>query len=152
MKPNSKQNKKSDLRNAIDTVLSELGTSMVYDENSLSSFEYDNVDYLLFMDEADGVYSIMEYVVGLNDNLTEQDFNLALESIKEDYPDYDGDWNEGRCYLSSPLFILPPTGKIDKEFFVKIVKEFFEVWTIIIADVCFMTDSSIWDIKEEEQQ
>lgn len=143
---------KTDLCNAIDTVLSELGTSMVYDENSLSSFEYDNVDYLLFMDEADGVYSIMEYVVGLNDNLTEQDFNIALESVKEDYPDYDGDWNEGRCYLSSPLFILPPTGKIDKEFFVKIVKEFFEVWTIITADVCFMTDSSIWDIKEEEQQ
>lgn len=149
MKPNSLNKKGVALRCAINNVLAELGSCLREEEGDICCFTYEDMEYLVFIVEEDGVFSLMQYVVGLNDSLTEQQFNTALESVKDDYPDYGGDWNNGCAYFASPFYTLPSSGMFDKVLFEVMVKEFIDAWTLMTADVCWMTDSSLWESFEK---
>ena len=66
----------------------------------------DDIDYLVDVDEEEEIFCLIERVVGLKGELTKEQFDIAKDVIKHFHKDYDGDWNDGKSYITSPTYCL----------------------------------------------
>lgn len=112
-------------------------------EGSICSFETDTFEYLLFIDEETETFSINEYVMGLKGNLTKEEFDMALDVTKHFHKEYEGEWNDGISYLSSPPYCLKGIKSIPQNQMDEIIKNFFEAYTFMAANACLVTDDTI---------
>lgn len=105
-------------------------------ENCICAIEKDSIDYLIYIDEETETFSVMQYVTGLRGTLTKQEFDTSLEVAKEFHKEYDGDWNYGISYFSSPTYGLKGIKTIPGDQLKKIIADFDEAWTFM----CYMCD------------
>lgn len=112
-------------------------------EGSICSFETDTFEYLLFIDEETETFSINEYVMGLKGNLTKEEFDMALDVTKHFHKEYEGEWNDGISYFSSPPYCLKGIKSIPQNQMDEIIKNFFEAYTFMAANACLVTDDTI---------
>lgn len=126
----------------IASVLAEIGCELKID-GALYSFQKDYIDYLVDVDEEDEIFCLIERVVGLKGELTKEQFDIAIDVIKHFHIDYDGDWNDGKSYITSPTYCLNRFKVIPKNQMEEIIKDFFEVFTFMCANACMLTDDTI---------
>lgn len=112
-------------------------------ENNICAIEKGNIDYLIYIDEETETFSVMQYVTGLRGTLTKQEFDTSLEVTKEFHKEYDGDWNDGISYFSSPIYCLKGIKVLPEEQLKRIIDDFFEVWLFMCANTCAITDETI---------
>lgn len=134
--------KKTKTLKKIAKVLEEIGCELKND-GTLYSFKKDYIDYLIDVDEEEETFCLIEMVVGLNGELTKQQFDVAMDVVKHFHKDYDGEWNDGKSYIVSPTYCLKGFKDIPKEQMEKIVKDFFEAFTFMCANACLVTDDTI---------
>ena len=126
----------------IASVLAEIGCELKID-GTLYSFQKDYIDYLVDVDEEEEIFCLIERVVGLKGELTKEQFDIAIDVIKHFHIDYDGDWNDGKSYITSPTYCLNRFKVIPKNQMEEIIKDFFEVFTFMCANACMLTDDTI---------
>lgn len=126
----------------IASVLAEIGCELKID-GALYSFQKDYIDYLVDVDEEEEIFCLIERVVGLKGELTKEQFDIAIDVIKHFHIDYDGDWNDGKSYITSPTYCLNRFKVIPKNQMEEIIKDFFEVFTFMCANACMLTDDTI---------
>lgn len=134
--------KKTKTFNKIVKVLAELGFELKR-QDILSSFENDRVSFLVDVDEEEETFALIEIVVGLNGELTQNEFDLAMDVVKIFHKDYVGRWNNGKSYLSSPLYSLKGLKNIPKVLMKQIVKGFWEAYICMYTNVCMATDDTV---------
>lgn len=139
--------KKTKTYNKVAKALADLGIEG-FMEICICTIKKNNIDYMLYIDEDTETFSVMQYVSGLYGTLTKQEFDTALDVVKEFHKDYDGDWNDGTSYLSSPAYCLKGVKILPKEELEKILEDFFKAWSFMCANTCAITDDSIWDNLE----
>lgn len=118
-------------------------------EGDLCSFEKDHVDHLIDVDEETETFSIVEFVMGLKGELTKEQFDTAMDVVKHFHNDYDGDWNEGKSYLSSPVYCLKDCDAMPTDQMEEIIQDFTEVFTFMCANACLVTDDSLFSSEAE---
>lgn len=128
--------------NKIVRVLDKLGYKYKK-EGAICSIETDTFEYLIFIDEETETFSIMEYVMGLKGNLTKDEFDMAYDVTKHFHMEYDGEWNDGISYFSSPPYCLKGIKSIPEKQMDEIIKNFFEAYTFMTANACLVTDDTI---------
>lgn len=128
--------------NKIVKVLDKLGYKYKK-EGAICSFETDTFEYLIFIDEETETFAINEYVMGLKGNLTKEEFDMALDVTKHFHKEYEGEWNDGISYFSSPPYCLKGIKSIPQKQMDEIIKNFFEAYTLMTANVCLVTDDTI---------
>ena len=128
--------------NKIVRVLDKLGYKYKK-EGATCSFETDTFEYLIFIDEETETLSINEYVMGLKDKLTKEEFEMALDVTKHFHKEYDGEWNDGISYFYSPTYCLKGIRTIPQDQMDKIIEEFFEAYSFMAANACMVTDDTI---------
>ena len=126
----------------IASVLAEIGCELKID-GTLYSFQKDYIDYLVDVDEEEEIFCLIERVVGLKGELTKEQFDIAIDVIKHFHKDYDGDWNDGKSYITSPTYFLKRFKVIPKNQMEEIIKDFFEVFAFMCANACMLTDDTI---------
>ena len=126
----------------IASVLAEIGCELKID-GTLYSFQKDYIDYLVDVDEEEEIFCLIERVVGLKGELTKEQFDIAIDVIKHFHKDYDGDWNDGKSYITSPTYCLNRFKVIPKNQMEEIIKDFFEVFAFMCANACMLTDDTI---------
>ena len=126
----------------IASVLAEIGCELKID-GALYSFQKDYIDYLVDVDEEEEIFCLIERVVGLKGELTKEQFDIAIDVIKHFHIDYDGDWNDGKSYITSPTYCLNRFKVIPKNQMEEIIKDFFEVFAFMCANACMLTDDTI---------
>ena len=139
--------KKTKTYNKVAKALADLGIEG-FMEICICTIKKNNINYMLYIDEDTETFSVMQYVSGLYGTLTKQEFDTALDVVKEFHKDYDGDWNDGTSYLSSPAYCLKGVKTLPKEELEKILEDFFKAWSFMCANTCAITDDSIWDNLE----
>ena len=128
--------------NKIVKVLDKLGYKYKR-EGSICSFETDTFEYLIFIDEETETFAINEYVMGLKGNLTKEEFDMALDVTKHFHKEYEGEWNDGISYFSSPPYCLKGIKSIPQKQMDEIIKNFFEAYALMTANACLVTDDTI---------
>lgn len=128
--------------NKIVKVLDKLGYKYKR-KGSICSFETDTLEYLIFIDEETETFAINEYVMGLKGNLTKEEFDMALDVTKHFHKEYEGEWNDGISYFSSPPYCLKGIKSIPQKQMDEIIKNFFEAYTLMTANACLVTDDTI---------
>lgn len=118
----------------IEKALAELGYELKKD-GDLISFEMDSVDYFVCIDEEEKNFCVFGIVLGSKDQ-----FEMAMEVVNHFHRDYEGDWNDGKSYISSPVYSLKGFKAIPKELMNEIVNEFQEVCSFMEA---LVTDGTI---------
>ena len=126
----------------IASVLAEIGCELKKD-GTLYSFQKDHIDYLVDVDEEEEIFCLIEMVVGLKGELTKEQFDIAIDVVKHFHKDYDGDWNDGKSYITSPTYCLKRFKVIPKDQMEEIIKDFFEVFTFMCVNACMLTDDTI---------
>ena len=126
----------------IASALAEIGCELKID-GTLYSFQKDYIDYLVDVDEEEEIFCLIERVVGLKGELTKEQFDIAIDVIKHFHKDYDGDWNDGKSYITSPTYCLNRFKVIPKNQMEEIIKDFFEVFAFMCANACMLTDDTI---------
>lgn len=123
-------------------VLAEMGCDLKKD-GTLYSFEKDHIDYLVDVDEEEETFCLIEMVMGLKGELTQGQFDTAMDVVKHFHKDYDGDWNDGKSYIASPSYCLKGFKGIPRDQMEEIIKDFFEVFSFMCANACLVTDNTI---------
>ena len=127
----------------IAKVFDELGIRLVK-EDTLYSFEKEHVDYLMDISEDEETFTLINIIVGLKGELTKVQFDTSLDVVKHFHEDYDGDWNDGSSYFTSPSYCLHGFKSVPKYQMEKIIEDFFEAYSFMCMNVCMVTDDTIW--------
>ena len=98
----------------IAKVFDELGISLVK-EDTLYTFEKEHVDYLMDISEDEETFTLINIIVGLKGELTKDQFDTSLDVVKHFHEDYDGDWNGGSSYFTSPSYCLHGFKSVSKD-------------------------------------
>lgn len=134
--------RKTKTYNKVAKVFSELGIELV-NQDMLYSFEMNHIDYLLDISEEEETFTIINIIVGIKGTLSKEQFETSLDVVKHFHENYDGDWNGGSSYFTSPSYCLHGIKSIPKVQMEKIIEDFFEVYTFMCLDVCMVTDDTI---------
>lgn len=113
-------------------------------EDTLYSFEKEHVDYLMDISEDEETFTLINIIVGLKGELTKDQFDTSLDVVKHFHEDYDGDWNGGSSYFTSPSYCLHGFKSVPKDQMEKIIEDFFEAYSFMCMNVCMVTDDTIW--------
>lgn len=134
--------RKTKTYNKVAKVFSELGIELV-NQDMLYSFEMNHIDYLLDISEEEETFTIINIIVGIKGALSKEQFETSLDVVKHFHENYDGDWNGGSSYFTSPSYSLHGIKSIPKDQMEKIIEDFFEVYTFMCLNVCIVTDDTI---------
>lgn len=134
--------RKTKTYNKLAKVLAELGCELKEDE-TFYSFEKDHIDYLVYVDEEKESFCLIETITGFNGELSKEQFEIAMDVVKHFHKDYDGYWNEGTPYISSPTYCLKRFRSMPKDQMEEIIKNFFETFAFMCANAYLVTDDTI---------
>lgn len=101
------------------------------------------MEYMLLVNLPNQCLSIAEYVTTYNGQPTLEEFETAIETVKEFQPDYGGACieEEKLAYLASPEYKFEEV--LTKERFEKMWKDFDDAYTIMFGTLFMMTDPNI---------
>lgn len=136
---------KTMVKDKLIKTFSELGTEMKMDHCGLYMVKYDSIDYFIELDEEEGVFCVLQIVMGLQGELLQSEFDLMLDVVRSFHKEYNGEWNNGLSYVYSPWYDIKEPNKFNSKSLERIIKDFFEAWSFAGANACLITDSSIWE-------
>lgn len=127
----------------IKAAFHDLGIRLV-SNGSFYEFEYGHIPMLLSIDLKEHSVAFITHVVDSSDNsMDESVLNLALDVVEEFHKDCYGDWNEGVPYFMSPCYSLKRVGNISAEWLKEQLKEFYDTFIFLEANIHLLCDSSI---------
>lgn len=135
---------KRTVKHSPQVALADLGAEMRKDSCGLYIVKYNSMEYFIEMDEKDGTFCLFQTVMGINGELSENEFGTVLDVVKHFHGEYNGEWNEGLSYVHSPWYNAR-SHEFDSKELERIINDFFEVWSFACANACMLTDASIWE-------
>lgn len=135
---------KRTVKHSLQVALADLGAEMRKDSCGLYIVKYNSMEYFIEMDENDGTFYLFQTVMGINGELSENEFGTVLDVVKHFHGEYNGEWNEGLSYVHSPWYNAR-SHEFDSKELGRIINDFFEVWSFACANACMLTDASIWE-------
>lgn len=135
---------KRTVKHSLQVALADLGAEMRKDSCGLYIVKYNSMEYFIEMDENDGIFCLFHSVMGVNGELSENEFSTVLDVVKHFHGEYNGEWNEGLSYVHSPWYNAR-SHEFDSKELERIINDFFEVWSFACANACMLTDASIWE-------
>lgn len=112
---------------------------------SFYEFEYEHIPMLLSIDSNDHSIAFITYVVdSSNGSMNESVLNTAIDVVEEFHKDCCGDWNDGTPYFASPSYSLKGVKTISADWLKEQLKEFYDAFLFLEANIHLLCDSSIW--------
>ena len=110
---------------------------------SFYELEYEHLPILLSVSNEDDTFVLISHVYDTQDCLDEQQLKIALDVVDGYHENYSGDWNDGVPYFASPEYYIGHGVDVTPEWFEKQLKEFWEAFTFLQANIHLLGDASI---------
>ena len=123
--------------------VSGLGAEIKIDPCGLVIVRYNDADYLFDPDEKKGGFFMVQTIMGLEGNLTQNEFEIMWDVVRTAHTDYRAEWSEGVAYLYSPWYDIHDSNELNGAELERIIKDFDDVWSFACANACLITDTSV---------
>ena len=110
---------------------------------SFHELEYEHLPILLSVSNEDDTFALISHVYDTQNCLNEQQLNIALDVVTGFHENYSGEWNDGVPYFASPEFYIGHGVDVTPEWLEKQLKEFWEAFTFLQANIHLLGDVSI---------
>ena len=135
---------KTVVRSKLLKAFADLEADIKKDSCGLYIVNYDSMEYFVDFDENEGAFCILQTVMGLDGELSQSEFDVMLDVVRNFHKEYNGEWNDGVSYVYSPWYYINKSNEFNSKSLERNIKDFFEAWSFACANACLITDTSIW--------
>lgn len=125
----------------------ELGIKLTKD-GYFYEFEYEHLFLLLSVDNGSDTFAFVAHVLDTQNCLNEEQLKIALDVVDGIHKNYYGEWNNGVPYFASPEYFIGQGVEVTGEWLAKQLKEFWDAYMFLQANIHLMGDASIMKYLE----
>ena len=105
--------------------------------------EYEHLFMLLSVDNGSDTFVFVAHVLDTQDCLNEEQLKIALDVVDGFHKNFSGEWNDGVPYFASPEYFTGQGVEVTGEWLAKRLKEFWDAYMFLQANIHLMGDASI---------